>query len=95
MSNETRIRINSSAVVAAIVAIVGVIFSSGVVVQDMRQAIVLLRDIQHKQEVQHNEFLIFKDDMIRRVTQLERKAEILDRINIDSLRGYKSNAYPQ
>lgn len=94
MSNETKIRLNSSAIVAAVVFLCGTIFSSGIVVQEQRQAIALLKDIQHKQEVQHTEFLQFKEDMNRRVSALERKAHVLDSIDINRLRGYSTPGVP-
>lgn len=87
MSNETRIRINASALVAAVVFLCGTIFSSGIVVQEQRHAIAMLKEIQHVQQQQHVEFLQFKEDMTRRVIELERKTHVLDAIDINALRG--------
>lgn len=93
MSDQERkaVTINAGAIVTAVVAITGVIFSSGIVVQDVRQSLVILRDIQHKQDVQHAEFLQFKEDMTRRVMILERKAEVLYDMNSMRSKNYVPN----
>lgn len=71
-------KLNTSAIVAAVIFLITTVFASGVAVSRMDTAITKLDRIEES-------FEKFKEDVLSRISKLERRNEVID--NADSIYG--------
>lgn len=78
MSDAQKMKLNTSAIVAAVIFLITTVFASGVAVSRMDTAITKLDRIEES-------FEKFKEDVLSRISKLERRNEVID--NADSIYG--------
>lgn len=78
MSDAQKMKLNTSAIVAAVIFLITTVFASGVAVSRMDTAITKLDRIE-------SSFEKFKEDVLSRISKLERRNEVID--NADSIYG--------
>jgi hypothetical protein len=78
MSDEKKMRLNTSAIVAAVIFLISTVFASGVAVSRLDTAIESLHRIEVSQVAIRNDFEAFKADVLNRIARLEKRNEVID-----------------
>lgn len=88
MSDQQKMKLNASAIVAAVIFLISTVFASGVAVSRLDSALEALHRIESSQVVLKTDFDLFKADVLNRIAKLEHRNEVIDNQNSLQLHGY-------